>query len=495
MLSEKLDFLMKITNISNSTLGKYLSFDPSYISRIRSGKRGLPKHQPFIEPVADFFSRNLKEDYQKTLIKKVICPYTPLPDDNTKLKELIVEWLKNDDDKHILNMESHETILEHNQNINIDEKERFFYGNKGKRQAVVKFIEDVCALNKPVNLMFYTDEDMNWFCEDEAFSDYWTKLLIKIVSLGGKIKIIHSLGRGINDMLEILKTWLPIYLSGNVEPYYYPKLRDGIFHRTLFIAQGYSALISTSVGAKTNDALNVLLEDELAVKAIENEFANYVSMCRPLMNVYNAHNREILMSKLKLAQDMSGNFIILGTMPSLYTMPASLVNKMSKRTNAHRFIEIYDKHSTWFKNNLEKGNEVTEIINLPDIRKDKPVDKYLPVCDIFKLTGIYYEADEFIEHLNGIVQLTEKYPNYRVVIADHIMNDMNLLALDEYGIILARANTPATIFEITEQHIRMTFAEYLMRIADNNENVHDRTKAIKDYIEDYKNIIASISIK
>ena len=36
MTSEKLDILMKITDTKNSALGRALSFDPSYIGRIRT---------------------------------------------------------------------------------------------------------------------------------------------------------------------------------------------------------------------------------------------------------------------------------------------------------------------------------------------------------------------------------------------------------------------------------------------------------------------------
>ena len=46
---EKIDFLMKITGTQNAALGKALSYDASYISRIRNGKRGLPLQQPFID--------------------------------------------------------------------------------------------------------------------------------------------------------------------------------------------------------------------------------------------------------------------------------------------------------------------------------------------------------------------------------------------------------------------------------------------------------------
>lgn len=61
---EKIDFLMKITGTQNAALGKALSYDASYISRIRNGKRGLPLQQPFIEPAAEFFANAITQDYQ-----------------------------------------------------------------------------------------------------------------------------------------------------------------------------------------------------------------------------------------------------------------------------------------------------------------------------------------------------------------------------------------------------------------------------------------------
>ena len=54
-VSGKIDFLMRVTGTSNAQLARALSFDASYISRIRSGKRGLPPELPFIEPAAAFF--------------------------------------------------------------------------------------------------------------------------------------------------------------------------------------------------------------------------------------------------------------------------------------------------------------------------------------------------------------------------------------------------------------------------------------------------------
>ena len=44
--SEKLSFLMHLSNVSNKTLAAELNVDPSMISLMRTGKRKLPRKNP-----------------------------------------------------------------------------------------------------------------------------------------------------------------------------------------------------------------------------------------------------------------------------------------------------------------------------------------------------------------------------------------------------------------------------------------------------------------
>lgn len=64
---EKLNFLMDITNTTNSALARYVILDTSYISRLRNGKRQPPHNTKIINQMAAYFARNCSEEYQKRL--------------------------------------------------------------------------------------------------------------------------------------------------------------------------------------------------------------------------------------------------------------------------------------------------------------------------------------------------------------------------------------------------------------------------------------------
>jgi hypothetical protein len=84
-------------------------------------------------------------------------------------------------------------------------------------------------------MFLYSDEDMGWLTET-GFRAKWMALLPQALRRGHRITIIHTVNRGFDEMLSAIEKWLPIYMTGAVEPYYCPRPRDGILLRTLFIA-------------------------------------------------------------------------------------------------------------------------------------------------------------------------------------------------------------------------------------------------------------------
>lgn len=108
---------------------------------------------------------------------------------------------------------------------------------------------------------------------------------------GNRVRIIHTVSRDLNEFLEAITKWIPIYMTGMIEPYYYPRLRDGVFQRTMFIAPDTAAVISSSVQQDTEGMLHIFLTDRAAVGALVTEYERYFMLCRPLMRILQDRRR------------------------------------------------------------------------------------------------------------------------------------------------------------------------------------------------------------
>ena len=62
---DKLNFLMKITQVSNKELSKAIAVDPSLVSLLRSGKRKPPQNNIHIINMANFFVKKIYSSIPK----------------------------------------------------------------------------------------------------------------------------------------------------------------------------------------------------------------------------------------------------------------------------------------------------------------------------------------------------------------------------------------------------------------------------------------------
>lgn len=174
---------------------------------------------------------------------------------------------------------------------------------------------------KPQTLLLFSDEDMAWLYEDAAFSARWAELSTKVIQKGNRVKIIHTVSRNMNEMLEAVTTWIPIYMTGMIEPYCYPRLRDGVFQRTLFIAPNTAAVISSSVQQDTDGMLNLFLTDRAALDALTAEYEHYFALCRPLMRIFTERDAETFHRTSESLAAAEGDAYLCCIMPPLFAMP------------------------------------------------------------------------------------------------------------------------------------------------------------------------------
>jgi len=495
MFANKLDYLMNLSNTSNAALGRALNFDPSYISRIRSGKRGLPKHLPFLEPAASYFSRKLNRPIQKASLESVVCPGQVWPDEVTESEQLLISWLSGDHRSAEHRVSRFLAVLgervpipavsEINSPPNAgDISASCYYDNKGKREAVLLFLRDLCAEDKPFTLCLYSDEDFTWFFEDPAFVDQCSELVLLLARRGTLIRVIHTISQQHDEMLLALQKWLPLYITGSVEAYSSPEVSRGSFRRTLLIAEGHSAVTTTStVGCSCS--LTALVREPEAVSVLNQEYLTLLSFCTPMVQTFRKGSGDDLWPVLHRFNSERASWIIAQRLPSGFTMPLQTAESISLR-GGRKMADFHRSASLQFTEILDAGLPITELLHLPPLRDVLAGKVHIPLCDYFDMPDLIYTPHELRDHLLSVIALLKQRSNYQVIITDGIPFGTLIYAKKGYGCIVARLVPPLTVFFSEEPRataLLWTYLEHFSALGQSRESVIQMLDAYVNALE------------
>ena len=502
IIADKLDFLMKVTKTKNNMLSRALAFDASHISRIRTGQRGLPSSREFILPAASYFARAVQTASQKRIIARHICPGSAYPDTLEGATLLLANWLGEGEpiDYAALNQYLEETALTASPDFAAtgtlqNGSTMYFMGNEGKRQCVLRFLTDLAGQNEPVTLLLHSEENMQWIYEKPEFARQWGQLLVTLLKRGGKIIIVHSVNRSFEEMVEAVAKWSPLYASGTIIPYYYPRLRDNVFRRTLFIARGKAAILAHTTGNPGVNRLNILTSNVPAVKALEQEFDDFLSMCRPLMQTFTGANfRTKIIPVLGAFRKAKSELVHFHTTPSVLTMPETVLESLSRRPGCARYGDYLTNHNRLlFRRGTALANDVTDILYLPEISAVLEGKAPVPLAAMFGLPPQHYTAEEYLLHLCSTLQWMQTSKAYRVVLlmpgskhpatGSALSAAYSLVSSLQAGVMLYSTQSPSTLFYTREQAMTSSFWEYLDGIIKNAAPREETLTKLQQYID------------
>ena len=477
--SEKLDFLMKVTSTSNSALASATLLDASYISRLRRGVRNLPKHENYVPLMADYFANHCSDDYQIKAVQECMPSSYSLSNNRSNNAKSIGEWLKEDNDHSHNSVQGLLDILEDFQfkkpqtwdkieSADYTETKKslvsIHYGLTGKQEATLAFLLAVINHKKPQTLLLFSDESFDWLSQYPEYAARWAALMAQVIAQGNRVRMVHTVSRNLDEMLAGLSKWMPLYMTGAIEPYYYPKTRDGLFKRTLFIAPETAAVISNSVGNMEDEAANFLIRDKKAVQALTSEYNSLLALCRPLMRIYTPADSQAYYSILCEFEKESADAIVKAESFSPLTMPDELANELITRLGAADGEEIAEYLRIRKKNFTEHllTHSFTEIVTVPALDKMEEGRLRVALPDTLRMQEVFYTRDELILHLENVIMLLQACPNYHVYIDTLNKNEgFMLYGKEDVRAIVAKTSAPAITFAINESNMTASFWDYL----------------------------------
>ncbi len=236
-LQANFNTLLNVLPVSISELSRFLNFDASYISRIRKGQRQPANPQEFAFGVASFIARRYLSNSEKIVISDLIgCDINELSNYNSYQK-LLSEWLINcsnnskDYMKSFLEKLDEFNLYEYIRAIHFDELKvpsvpfqlptsRSYFGLKEMMDSEISFLKATVLSKSKEPVIMYSDMPMNEMAKDPEFPKKWMFGMAMMLKKGLHLNQIHYIDRSFEEMMLGLESWIPMYMTGQISPYY-----------------------------------------------------------------------------------------------------------------------------------------------------------------------------------------------------------------------------------------------------------------------------------
>lgn len=500
--SEKLNFLMNITNISENDIFKATSLDMAYIKKLLSENTIPPKSKKNINIILFFLAQNIDSHYKINSICDVFSldpsSFPNTKKDIVKVLTKIMCFSEPSQDSDCSKIANKDFL--YTQNLS-DAKTigiTCFHGINGRRNAYILFLSSVLKSDKVKTLYLSCDNDMAWLIDNPKYTEIIFDLTNKVLNKGNKIIIVHDIKQTFYDMLHTIEIWFPLYASGSIVPYYYPNKQKSLINRTLFLAPDISAIVSMSIGGFFENKTDFFIKDKSVICHFINEFKDYLSLCKPLLNIYTNHTILDFYQKIDETDHIFEQRILKPCNLSRLTIPDSLMKIFISHMNINKdeanvvFNYCSLKHKV-FLSSLEKA--VTyDIITLPDIKDVLEKKVKFPSHNPLNNEIHYYTTQEFIEHLEHMVYLLKNYQNYQVNIQNQdVFEDCSIIIKQNVGMIFIKKKQIPFIFTLNEPNFTSSFWDYMFIKTNPFEDSEIKRKKaiskIKSYIKKIKNHI------
>lgn len=434
VLGENFNTLVSKLNISLTALADFSSFNLSYLYRIRSGERKPHKADKLRESLCKYIARYHDSETEKQILTRLTGQ--TITDDNS-LYDVLMDWLCHDHSGE-MKPETAEHFLTNLDDFDLNEfiraisfgqtempavqpempQARRYFGIEEFKQAELDFFTSVLLSDSVDHVKLCSDMPMSDMAVDLEFGKKWMMGLALLMKKGVRLEIIHDLDRPFDEMMYGLESWIPLYMTGQVSPYYFKSVRNGIYRHLLYSAK-HSALHAECLSGFHEDGRYDFVTDERDVLYCQKRAKELFQKAAPLMDIYREDTAAAFRKFEDKESGHSGKRRHILSVPPIYTISDELLNKILDRceVSAVRRISI-TQYVTQQRANMEKiltHSPVT--IELPELTAEE-FEEYpaaLSLAGMFYPDELMYTFDEYQEHFRMTEEYSEKHEQYTLV--------------------------------------------------------------------------------
>ena len=466
--SNNLNTLITSLNINTHEMSKYIVFDASHISRIRYGKAKPSNPVEFSNKICSYILNRYKNpDDINNLMMIIGCKKSDLS--NEKIYSTLFNWLTSE----IVPVKNQiSDFLHHLDSFNLDDyikvikfdelkvpsipfykaKTKHYYGIEEMKQGELNFFKGTVLSKSKEDIFMCSDMPMEDMAKDIDFGKKWMFAIAMCLKKGHHLNIIHNLDRPFNEMMLGLESWIPIYMTGQISPYYLSNLKNNIYNHLNYVSAA-AALSGECINGFHNKGMYYLTTNKNEIKYYKETSDLLLKKAKPLMEIYRESNIKEYHLFLKKDENIECDRTRYISSLPLFTISDELLIKILKRNKLTKEeidkIIKYKNNEFKYMNSILKKNKVFDYIYV--IKEDEFISDTpsLLLNNLFIDKTINYTYKEYIEHLKLTNEYAKNNKNYNILTEeDKTFKNITITILKNNHVIISKNSNPTIHFVI-----------------------------------------------
>ena len=486
LFNNNFNLLIDTFKINMADLSKFLGFDASFVSKIKNGVRKPLNMADFANGVCKFVINNYLYSNANLIMNLINCEEKDLKDNELIINKLYY-WLtnnanKNTNDYSINNFIKKLDSFDLNDYIKaikfdklftptlpkIKTKSQIYYGLDGFKEAQLEVLKQSAFFKSREDVFWYSNMPMIEASKDLKFTKKYIMYLAFILKKGIKLNIVHDLDRPFKELMLGLEGWIPLYMTGQINPYYF-KNNSNYLYSIIECTSGNAVLHGQCVTGNIDKCKLLVSTKKDDINYYKENSKLLLKKATPLMTIYTPEKQNDFL-KLNIDSKNKRKNILLNL--PCYTISDELLNNILNHNKINE--QTRNKIQKWIqseKNNINSILANTTIVDEIKLLSKEEFEANPCILDLSKFyynQKINYTYDEYLQHIELTKKFDKKNKNYTYKINNkNIFNNINIYITENKQVIISKTNNPITNFVIYHPMLITAIQNFIVPINEN----------------------------
>lgn len=481
----KLNTLIDTLDLSINELCKSTGYESSAFFRIRRGTRNPSDPIHLGQDVSSYITRECTDNERIEKLNNLISGYKDA--DMSERFECLFHWLMETDAKPVNDMESFLKKLDdfdlndfiasiHYDDIKVPTapfqipSSKYYYGLQEMMKAEIDFLKATVLNRSQQDVIIYSDIPMEEMSKDPQFPKKWIFGMAVMLKKGLHLNMIHNIDRPMHEMMLGLEGWIPMYMTGQVTPYYLKDTQNQIFHHLLKVS-GSAALNGDAIKNHHLEGRYHLTNNKEEVRYYRKEAEYLLEHAKPLMEIFRLADADEFRKITDSSFMETGKRRNILSAPSLFTMDHEYLERMLNDNNVEETVKNKVlSHHLYLQKNMEhvvENNEIAE--ELPYISDEEFESNPPSLCisDLFPGKDIHYTKQQYQDHLTMCKEYEKTHANYHISLSRRaVFRNLQIFIVTGKYVIISKNNSPVIHFVIRHPRLCSAIENFIPPMID-----------------------------